>query len=147
MDKIRLFSMKTEIFNNPELVAPCGINCGTCRAFLRSRNKCPGCRIDNQSKPITRVTCKIKSCEKRLKENLDFCFECGIYPCTDIQKLDKRYRTTYDLNLLDNQNEIKKIGLSAFLKNESIRWRCLNCGGTVCVHTSQCSLCGKEKEK
>ena len=44
------------------LIAPCGMNCGICMAFLRPTNKCPGCRSDDTDKPITRIGCKIKTC-------------------------------------------------------------------------------------
>jgi hypothetical protein len=29
------------------LIAPCGMNCGVCMAYLREKNKCPGCRLIN----------------------------------------------------------------------------------------------------
>jgi hypothetical protein len=36
-----------------ELVAPCGMNCGICIAYLREKNKCPSCRGDDINKSIT----------------------------------------------------------------------------------------------
>lgn len=35
------------------LIAPCGMNCGTCIAYLRDKNKCPGCRITSSGKAIS----------------------------------------------------------------------------------------------
>ena len=52
-----------ESTNKFSLIAPCGMNCGICMAYLREKNKCPGCRGDDTNKPVTRVGCKIKNCE------------------------------------------------------------------------------------
>jgi hypothetical protein len=57
---------------------PCGMNCSLCRAFLRRRNKCPGCRGDDRGKCKTRVACKIKNCEARRGS---FCTYCASFPC------------------------------------------------------------------
>lgn len=46
----------------PTLIAPCGINCGICRAYLREKNKCPGCRLFNAQEPVSIARCKIKNC-------------------------------------------------------------------------------------
>jgi uncharacterized radical SAM superfamily Fe-S cluster-containing enzyme len=32
---------------NISLIAPCGMNCSICSAYLREKNKCPGCRLMN----------------------------------------------------------------------------------------------------
>ncbi len=29
------------------LIAPCGMNCGICLAYLRTKNVCPGCRVND----------------------------------------------------------------------------------------------------
>lgn len=42
-------------FNKISLIAPCGMNCSICMAYLREKNKCPGCRGNDIDKPITRV--------------------------------------------------------------------------------------------
>ncbi len=59
-----------------ELIAPCGINCRICRAYLREKNKCPGCREPDINKPVTRVVCKIKICDELKRNNLNYCIEC-----------------------------------------------------------------------
>ncbi len=35
---------------NPVLIAPCGMNCGTCLGYLREKNKCVGCRLKSDIK-------------------------------------------------------------------------------------------------
>ena len=54
--------MKTKSSIKNSLIAPCGMNCGICRAYLREKNKCPGCRGSDENKLSSRVNCKIKNC-------------------------------------------------------------------------------------
>ena len=131
-----------EPLTETRLIAPCGMNCSICRAYLRKRNKCTGCRGENKNKPISRVTCKIKTCEILAKNSFSFCFACDSFPCPEINRLDKRYRTKYFMSMVENLENIKEIGLEKFLENEKIRWACPECGGTICVHTGECSCCG-----
>lgn len=126
-----------------QLIAPCGMNCYICMAYLRKKNKCPGCRIE-ANKPVTRVICKIKTCETLTENKLAFCFECENVPCKNLKHLDKRYRTRYNMSMIENLENIQKIGIEEFLKNEKIRWTCPECGGTVCVHKGYCYDCGKK---
>ena len=128
------------------LIAPCGMNCGLCMVYLRERNKCPGCRGPDDSKPITRVRCKIKTCEVFKNDNIGFCFECEDFPCDQLKHLDKRYRNKYHMSMIQNLESIKNFGLKKFLKDEDEKWTCPACGGTICVHYGSCYNCGKEYE-
>jgi hypothetical protein len=125
-------------------VAPCGLNCSCCRAYLRPNNKCPGCREDDARKPVTRVNCKIKTCAE-IPSGRQFCGGCGAYPCAALKQLDKRYRTRYGLSAIANLASIEDAGIEAFLAADQAKWTCPGCGGTVCMHTGQCSTCGKAK--
>ncbi len=71
------------------LIAPCGMNCGLCRGYVREKNPCPGCSGDDESKPGYCVTCKIKTCEQIASGASAFCFECESFPCTRLRQLDK----------------------------------------------------------
>jgi len=135
--------MNTAIVMKRLLLAPCGINCRVCIAYLRETNQCPGCRINTVKKPITRTQCKIKNCHELHKKNLEFCFECRTFPCERMKQMDKRYRTKYGMSTIENLEHMKKSGVREFLKNEKIRWTCLHCGGTICVHRGYCYTCGK----
>lgn len=123
------------------LIAPCGMNCGICLAYLRKTNKCPGCRIELTVKPKTRTHCKIKNCWFFKDSNSKFCYECIEYPCKRLKQLDKRYRTKYRMSMIENLGNIKNIGLDNFVKREKIRWRCSECGGVLCVHKGFCLIC------
>jgi hypothetical protein len=120
---------------DPELIAPCGMNCGICMAYLREKNKCPGCR-ENCRK------CIIKHCPTLKEKKLKFCSKkCEKFPCTRLKNLDKRYRTKYGMSMLENLEYIKNNGIKKFVEKEQERWKCPNCGGVICVHNKRCYTC------
>lgn len=114
-----------------ELIAPCGMNCGLCVAYLREENKCPGCFTGRKvnGKPIK---CNRRSCTKR---EGSFCFSCPEFPCKSIQALDKRYREKHGMSEIENLEMIRDKGMEFFLKNEEKRW--VNKDGVYCVHNKQ----------
>ena len=130
--------------NEHSLVAPCGINCEVCKVYLREKNKCPGCRGDDAGKPVTRVRCKIKTCEVFKEGEAEFCFECEDSPCQSLERLDKRYRARYHMSPMENLETIQNEGIEKFLENEKVKWTCSECGGTISVHNGHCSSCGKK---
>lgn len=123
------------------LIAPCGMNCGVCRAYLKEKNKCSGCRCADANKPVTRVRCKIKTCPAFRTGKKKFCFECTQFPCDILKRFDKRYRTNFNMSPIENLENIELLGIQKFLKNENLRWTCRHCGGTICVHTGYCMGC------
>ena len=127
---------------NPDLIAPCGLNCAVCIGHLRSRNTCPGCRIEDRPKPKTRVICLIKTCEKRLSGEVENCADCSQFPCFYLARLDKRYRTKYGTSPVENLLRIKDIGIDRYLAEEQQKWTCPECGGLLCMHKPQCLSCG-----
>jgi hypothetical protein len=134
-----------ESLNDISLIAPCGMNCGICRAYMRDKNKCPGCRGADANKPGTRVKCKIKNCVIFQTSKAKYCFECEKFPCYNLKHLDKRYRTKYNMSMIKNLDNIKKFGIRTFLRTEKREWTCSECGGTICVHKGYCYTCGKKK--
>jgi len=130
---------------NKALIAPCGINCGICLAYLREKNRCDGCRIKPAVSFKSIDRCVIRNCI-HLKDSISgFCYECDKYPCQRLKQLDKRYRTRYRENVIDNLDSIKVIGLNRFMKAEVERWKCKNCGATICVHRENCLKCGAQR--
>jgi hypothetical protein len=127
-----------------ELIAPCGMNCGICLAYLRQKNHCPGCRGDDTDKSASCLKCIIKNCTVIKTNTSGFCFECTAYPCRRLKQLDKRYRTKYAMSMIENLASIQRIGLAAFVEQEKERWRCAKCGGTICVHRGYCYDCGEK---
>ena len=141
-------TMNTKSIIKAELIAPCGMNCAICMGrLLREKNKCPGCRGNDAIKPKNCVRCVIVNCDFLKKNKFKYCSEkCEKFPCTRLKNLDKRYRTKYDMSMIENLKNIEELGIRAFVKNEKIRWACSECGGIICVHRGFCSKCGKERE-
>lgn len=133
-----------------ELIAPCGMNCALCVSYLAQRN-------DLQKKGFNRKYCEgcvprgknctfMKgSCDKLGLGLVRFCYECGDFPCRRLKDLDKRYRTRYHMSMIDNLNYIKEHGSADFLEKEEEKWRCTECGGTICCHNGLCLQCDLEK--
>jgi hypothetical protein len=127
------------------LIAPCGINCGTCIGYLRDKNKCYGCLPPAENKPKTRLLCRIKNCEHLAKTSSKFCYDCEIFPCNRMKHLDKRYQSKYHTSLIQNLITIKEIGITKYLINEVNRWTCPNCGSILSIHRDKCLGCGFQK--
>ncbi|MDI3485317.1 MAG: hypothetical protein PWQ51_1617 [Methanolobus sp.] len=136
-----------EISENAFLIAPCGINCSVCMAYLREKNKCPGCRGPDDKKSISRIKCKIKRCGTFQDSESHFCFECDSFPCARLKRLDKRYRDKYYTSLVGNLKTIQESGIELFLQNEKSKWTCSKCGGTICMHEGYCYSCKEPYEK
>jgi hypothetical protein len=127
------------------LIAACGMNCGICSAYLREKNKCPGCRMIVNDKSVSRSRCKIKNCNFFKAGTAKFCFKCDNFPCANLRHLDKRYRTRYNTSVIQNLENIKKLGIRKFIENEKSRWACPDCGGVINVHKGMCSNCGVQR--
>jgi hypothetical protein len=126
----------------PTLIAPCGINCRLCHAYVREKNVCPGCRGDDTQKMKTCRNCRIKNCEKLVKDGFTYCYECDTFPCELVKHLDKRYCTKYGAQPIDNLIRIKTEGIERFVENENTQWTCPGCGAMLCMHKPQCRSCG-----
>ena len=124
------------------LIAPCGMNCGICMAYLREKNKCVGCNVESPQKAKHCLVCKIKNCSERTGSSR-FCFTCTKYPYTGLRQLDKRCRTKYSMSMIENLNAIRDFGLDRFMDIENTRWVCPKCGNPICIHNGKCYQCGK----
>ena len=84
------------------LIAPCGMNCSLCVAYLRDKNQCPGCRsIDSGKTSEYRKNCIIKNCDQLKKNNWKYCSDkCEKFPCKRLKNLDKRYRNKYEMSMV-----------------------------------------------
>lgn len=123
------------------LIAPCGMDCAICMAFLREKNRCPGCRSPDRKH---HEKCFIFTCGKRTGK---YCSSCAEFPCRRMKLLDKRYRTRYGMSMLENLDAIRQNGIRAFTQAEQERWTCPACSGTINVHRWRCSFCGKERAR
>lgn len=125
------------------LIAPCGMNCGICMAYLREKDHCPGCRGEASQKPVSCVRCKILNCGLIRTGTAKFCLERDEKPCQRLKNLDKRYRSKYGMSMLENLAAIRRSGIRQFTADEKKKWTCRKCGGTVNVHRAVCYGCGE----
>ena len=133
-----------------KLIAPCGMNCGLCIAYQfreKDLNKkgfhkkyCPGCIPRGENcKHMARI------CSLVGEGKVRFCYECEDYPCKRLKSLDKRYRTKYNMSMIENLDVIKDKGMKAFLEKEEKKWTCPTCGGIKCCHAGFCLDCDIDK--
>jgi len=127
-----------------DLIAPCGLNCGVCYAFLRKKNKCDGCLVDSDRKVNHCSRCGIKLCSEHDAREFTHCFECPKFPCQRMKRMEKRYIGSYHISLFNNLKIIQESGMDHFIAMENEKWVCENCGEVLCVHKAACSHCGKE---
>ncbi|MEA5014323.1 MAG: DUF3795 domain-containing protein [Candidatus Limiplasma sp.] len=123
------------------MIAPCGVNCFACSAYLDGKKPCHGCRAPKER--ITRRSCG--NCVKKrcaLERGVQWCFECSRFPCARIKDLDKRYREKYGVDLVQNGLDAKR-DMEAFLLAQRERFACQSCGGVISQHHQKCSACGK----
>ncbi|NMD69799.1 DUF3795 domain-containing protein [Bacillus sp. DNRA2] len=132
-----------------KLIAPCGMNCSICVSFLAKKydlNKkgfkktyCAGCLDSGRN-------CTLKKhCGLLWKGLVRFCHECGVFPCSQLKALDKRYRTKYHMSMLENLEFIKEHGTESFLVQEEEKWCCPECGEFICCHNGLCLNCDLDK--
>jgi ribosomal protein L40E len=126
------------------LIAPCGMNCGICMAYLRDKNICSSCWSTSGYKSDSCKKCSIKNCELLAKTDSKFCYECSKFPCARLKQLDKRYRLKYKMSMIENLHYIEESGVENFVQKESIRWKCETCGGPICVHRGFCLKCNNK---
>ncbi len=112
-----------------KVIAPCGMNCGICRVYLRPDNPCPGCNNIGEDQPKTRVNCQLRLCTRR--EGM-FCYLCTEFPCNLLKRLDTRYRARYGMSEIGNLEYIRDNGMETFIEKESGRW--ISNNGILCIH-------------
>jgi hypothetical protein len=132
---------------NKDLIAPCGLNCAICSAYLREKNKCHGCaNMDSYQISFGRK-CTVRNCET-IKNNVSgFCYECSNFPCRRLRQIDKRYSSNYSVSILENLDIIENEGIEVFLAREEEKWTCPECGRTISCHAGFCHDCALEKRK
>lgn len=129
------------------LIAPYGMNCSLCVGYQREKNKCLGCKKTDAYESSCGRKCIIRSCDILKENKMGFCSEsCKKYPCGRLKNLDKRYRNKYGMSMIENLENIKKLGMKKFLENQKKTWTCKKCNGLLCVHRNFCLKCEEKYE-
>ena len=126
----------------PEMIAPCGVDCGACIGYLRAKKPCPGCfSLREEDKTPTRNRCRIKLCAQNKGYGIAEHARCEKFPCRRMRSLDDRYRLKYRASPVDNLRTVKDRGIDAFVGEENTRWTCPSCGGRLSMHRDECPEC------
>jgi len=67
-------------------------------------------------------------------------------PCEKLAHLDKRYRERYGMSMVENLKQLKTKGMDEFLKSQTEKYTCPNCGDVICVHNAKCYSCNYTRE-
>ena len=136
--------MKDTKSSSKQLIAPCGMNCAICSKYLSyvnnlKRSQCVGCRPRN--KRCEYLFAKCSGANNDTTGNAVFCFECDQYPCKEIQRMDNRYRKSYNMSVKDNLDYIKENGVENFINQQYRKHYCLKCGELISIHNRKCFKC------
>ncbi len=131
-----------EANENITLVAPCGIYCGDCPAYLANANPallehlvakgfkrekfpCAGCRPLKGNCPAIESTCETYTCAA--KHEINFCFECPEFPCAKLNPAADRADIlphnlkTFNLCYIQNQGLDKWLEKASEIKQRYYR--------------------------
>ena len=132
---------------NEELIAPCGMNCAICSAYLARQYDvksqgigmpyCSGCRPRGKNCAFLK-----KKCELLLSGTVKYCYECNDFPCQRLSRIDARYRKHYRMSMIENLEYIRDNSINQFLEKEQEKWKCPVCGGVISCHNGVCFNCG-----
>ena len=132
---------------NEVLIAPCGMNCAVCSAYLARRYDiktkgvkmpyCAGCRPSNRQCAWLK-----KRCSMLLNGEVEYCYECSEFPCNRLCHIDQRYITNFRTSFIENLEYIRDNGIGQFLAKQEEKWKCPECGGVICCHNGICYDCG-----
>jgi len=122
------------------------MDCSLCSAYLAFLNSipkkrgrishCAGCRLRNKQCAFLKG-----HCERLKKGEVEFCFQCSIYPCERLGRLDQRYRRNFGMSLIQNLEDIRALGVAGFMREQQERYGCPTCGGRISVHNKKCFHC------
>ncbi len=119
------------------------MNCAVCVSYFgytmagkKRESRCLGCKPRDKGCSFLK-----KDCGKLSNESVKYCFECEDFPCENLKELDEGYREKYGMSMIENLEFIKKNGIEAFLEQQKEKFKCPECGSTICVHTRKCYNC------
>lgn len=96
---------------NYPLFSACGLNCGLCPRYqMNGVSKCPGCC--GKEFLLKHPTCGVLSCSQR--KGLEYCYECGEYPCKKYDGADRVDSFITHLNRFSDLEKAKTLGIDIY---------------------------------
>ena len=96
-------------------VPACGVFCGGCPVYVRTKKPCPGAET-NKARCENCKTFHL-CCQSR---EITHCYECKTFPCSKFKGFAKRWMK-YGQDFIQNQKLLKEIGEEAFLEYFNIK--------------------------
>lgn len=104
--------MTKEFKRDDLLFSLCGLNCSLCPMFVHK--SCTGCIKDSMCYNI----CDIVPCS--IEHGLvDYCFECGEYPCNKYDGIDENDSLMTHINQLKDIQKAKTLGIERYNQIQS----------------------------
>lgn len=139
------------------LVAACGLYCGSCGIYLATQENntgkllqyaivlkqsfgetlCDGCRADRKSVHCSKI-CSIMECT--YNKRIEFCGACPDFPCKEIT--DFQSKMPHRVEILESQNKLKEIGLEQWLLEMKEDFLCPRCKTINSAYDISCRKCG-----
>jgi hypothetical protein len=158
-----------EEFGNTDLMAPCGLYCGTCGVYIATRDgnekfkeimgrlygtrpeetECLGCMQKDPPEKQYRAckTCSIRDCIKN--RGFYSCHQCDEWPCDMINN----FRFATGLNVMKRTIPIWRAKVAEYgdekgsvewARHECERCHCSSCGAPLFRGAQRCRACKKE---
>ena len=139
------------------LAAVCGLFCEACTLFIATKEdparlkdlaarfqlseeavQCHGCRSAKRGPYCEH--CKMVTCATG--RGIDFCSECGEYPCDELKQFQSE--RPHRIELWADLERIKSVGYGQWLKDTRQRYACHRCGTVNSAYDPTCRKCGED---
>lgn len=90
----------------------CGLNCGLCPMLLGGH--CGGCGNGNQS-------CKIARCSMEQPERVEYCYQCGKFPCEKYEAMEEFDVFITHRNQMADLKRAKELGPNPYRREQEER--------------------------
>lgn len=114
-----MITMTKKFTREDLLFSLCGLNCSLCPLFVRKQ--CSGC-IEGS---MCYKTCNIAPCSIE-HGGVDYCFECGEYPCRKYDEVDKHDSLITHINQLNDIKKAQRIGIEKYNQKQAQKVKILN---------------------
>ena len=132
------------------LMGYCGLYCGGCLFYQKTQEEdpviakdgsvraCDGCKSNRTTRWCTK--CEIKACNRNKKTEI--CIDCKEYPCKMIDDFINDGRDKYHLEIPNDMEEIRRIGMTEWIKKKDNEYYCRTCNTRNNWLNSRCQKCG-----